>query len=179
MLSTEELTLPNLRLEPAPKLNPAAREAIMQADLVVIAPGNLYVSLAPALLVPGVADALAATHAQKIYICNLVTKPGQTSNFTVADFASEIERFLEHKVRLDYVLYNNAKPSDELLKKYAQDGEFWVEYDKKQLKAAHYKPIGGSFVLNQPWHTTAKKDLLARTLIRHDAHAVAKALLFL
>ena len=60
---------------------------------MVIAPGLLYGSLAPALLVRGVTRALAETKAKKVYVCNLVTKPTQTDGFTVADFADEIERF--------------------------------------------------------------------------------------
>ncbi|HVI68967.1 MAG TPA: gluconeogenesis factor YvcK family protein [Magnetospirillaceae bacterium] len=174
VLSSQNLDRPQLRLEPTPKLNPAAKRAIATADLVVIAPGNLYVSLAPALLVPGVAEALAATAAKKLYVCNLVTKPGQTEAFTVADFAAEIERFLGGKVALDCVLYNNAKPDAELLETYAQEGEYWVEYDTALLKTAHYQAIGGHFVLDYPWEQTAKKDLLVRTLIRHDAEAIAR-----
>ncbi|QWQ32558.1 YvcK family protein [Candidatus Minimicrobia naudis] len=71
-------------------------------DLVVIAPGLLYGSLTPALLVRGVTRALAETKAKKVYVCNLVTKPTQTDGFTVADFADEIERF--SGVNMDYVL---------------------------------------------------------------------------
>jgi uncharacterized cofD-like protein len=174
-LQSERLQLPRLRLEPVPKLNPAAKTTIAEADLIVVAPGNLYASLAPALLVPGVAKALAASHAKKAYICNLVTKPGQTDGFTVADFAAEIERFIPG-VTLDYVLYNNAKPDVQLLKKYANKGEFWVEYNATELQKQHYKAIGGHFVLDTSWQQTAKKDLLARTLIRHNAETVTKKL---
>lgn len=179
VLSGQVLDHPQLRLEPVPSINPAARKAIACADMVIIAPGNLYASLAPALLVPGVADALQQTQATTAYVCNLVTKPGQTAGFTVAHFAAEIERFLGNKVKLGYVLYNNAKPNHQLLKKYAQKGEYWVTYDPQSFKNAHYKAVGGHFVLNHPWPEVAKADLLPRTLIRHDAEAIAKALLSL
>ena len=179
VLSNQVLDRPHLRLEPVPIINPDAHKAIATADIVVIAPGNLYVSLAPALLVPGVAEALSQTRAKKVYVCNLVTKPGQTTGFTVASFAAEIERFLGGKVKLDYVLYNNAKPSAQLLKNYAQKGEYWVTYDLHILKDAHYEAIGGHFVLNQPWPVIDKTDLLPRTLIRHDSEAIAKVLLSL
>jgi len=111
-----------------------------------------------------------------VYVCNLVTKPGQTDHFEVSDFAAEIERFLQGKVRLDYVLYNNAKPSAGLLQKYAQKGEYWVGYDEPELAAQHYQAIGGHFVSDTPWRPTAKNDLLQRTLIRHNANAVAEQL---
>lgn len=170
-------TRPTLRLEPRATLNPAAKKSILEADMVVVAPGNLYGSLAPALLVDGVADALAATKAIKTYVCNLVTKPGQTDGCSVSDFAAEIERFLQHRVKLDYVLYNNAKPNAELLRHYAQEGEYWVEYDPAVLAHAHYHPIGDHFVQDTPWQPSAKKDLLHRTLIRHDAQKVAETLM--
>jgi len=146
VISSAALTRPEMRLEPEPRLNPAAKQALAEADFIVIAPGRLYGSLAPALIVPGLAEALAASKAPKAYVCNLVTKPGQTDGFKVHDFAAEIERLLQDKVQLDYVLYNNAKPDAELLRKYSQEGEYWVEYDESQLQNQHYKAIGGHFV---------------------------------
>lgn len=175
-ISSATFDRPDLRLEPTPRLNPAARKAIAQADFIVIAPGRLYGSLAPALIVPGVAAALAANPAPKAYVCNLVTKPGQTDGFKVHDFAAEIERLLQGKVKLNYVLYNNARPGEDLLAKYAQEGEYWVEYDEAVLAAQHYKAIGGHFVLDTPWQPIAKKDLLTRTLIRHNGEAISQAL---
>lgn len=127
---------PWLDLEPTARINPQARQAILNADLVVIAPGLLYGSLAPALLVSGVTRALAETKAKKVYVCNLVNKPGQTDEFTVADYASEIERFAG--VKLDHVLYNNHRPSQELIDRYAKDGELLVEWNKEELKKKHF-----------------------------------------
>lgn len=174
-ISSANLDRPFMRLEPTPRLNPAAKHAIAEADFIVIAPGRLYGSLAPALIVPGVSEALATAKAKKAYVCNLVTKPGQTDGFKVHDFAAEIER-LAGKLTLDYVLYNNAKPDAELLEKYAQEGEYWVAYDEQAFATQHYKAVGGHFVLDTPWQNTAKKDLLTRTLIRHDGDAIARAL---
>ena len=175
-ISSAKVNRPTLRLDPAPRLNPAAGQAIVEADFIVIAPGRLYGTLAPALIVPGLAGALAAARAPKAYVCNLVTKPGQTDGFKVHDFAAEIERLLQGQVRLDFVLYNNAKPDAELLAKYAQEGEYWVEYDESALVNQHYKAVGGHFVLDTPWQPTAKKDLLTRTLIRHNGDAIARAI---
>jgi len=176
VISSAIFDRPELRLEPTPRLNLAAKQAIAEADFIVIAPGRLYGSLAPALIVPGVAEALAASPAPKAYVCNLVTKPGQTDGFKVHDFVAEIERLLRGKVQLDYVLYNNERPGEDLIKKYAQEGEYWVEYDESAFTAQHYKAVGGHFVLDTPWQPTAKKDLLTRTLIRHDGEAIATAL---
>jgi uncharacterized cofD-like protein len=167
---------PEMSLTPAAQLNPEARRTIMEADLVVIAPGNLYGSLAPALIVPGMSEALNETSAKKIYICNLVTKPGQTDDFGVSDFAAEIERFGAFK--LDYVLYNNQRPSKQLLERYAKDGEFGVNFDESNLSAQQYRAIGGHFISDE--HASASKsDPIAesRTLIRHDADAIARELM--
>lgn len=167
---------PELSLSPAGKINPAAAHAIKQADMVVICPGNLYGSIAPALLVNGVKDALQNTHATVVYVCNLVTKPGQTSGMTVADYADEIERFAGEGV-LDYVLYNTEKPSKELLERYAKEKELPVDYDETVLKEKHYKAKGGNFV-SQAIHSQDPNDkAIQRTLIRHDADKIARQLM--
>ena len=169
---------PWLELQPPAMINPRARQAILDADLVVIAPGLLYGSLAPALLVHGVTRALAETKAKKVYVCNLVNKPGQTDDFTVSDYADEIERF--SGIQLDYVLYNNHRPSQKLIDRYAKDGEMLVEWDKEALKKKHFYASGKRLIADTAWvNTNAASDPLAsqRSLIRHDADRVARELM--
>jgi len=165
-------------LEPQSVPNPSALRAIEEADVVVIAPGNLYGSLAPALIVPGIGEALRKTSAYKIYVCNLVTKPGQTEGYTVGDFADEIERLAGVKF-LDAVLYNTEKPSLELLQRYAAAGEQSVEYDVDKLKERHYQAVGVALLSGSVWQNSNTSDPIAaqRTLIRHDSEAVADAIL--
>lgn len=169
---------PKLWLEPKAKLNPKAKEAIFNADMVVIAPGNLYGSLAPALIVPGLSKTLEESKAKKVYVCNLVTKPGQTDGFKVHDFASEIERFAGVKF-LDYVLFNTSKPSERLLKTYAKDGEFAVDIENEPLKQAYYKPVGADIISSKVTFKTQRGDPIAkeRTLIRHDSVKAARQLM--
>lgn len=169
---------PELWLEPEAEANPRAVAAIRQADMVVIAPGNLYSSLAPSLIVPGIGEALEKTKAFKVYVCNLVTKPGQTDGFTVSDFAGEIERFAGRPF-LDAVLYNTQQPSKDLLSKYARKGELSVGYDEERLEAAPYLAAGANLLSGTIWQNTNKSDPIAtsRTLIRHDSRATAKALI--
>lgn len=170
-------TRPIIRLKPDAAINPIAKEAIEGADIVVIAPGNLYGSIAPALVVKGVAEALKNTKAKKVYVCNLVTKPGQTDGFTVDEYASEIERFLDG-ARLDVVLYNSEKPSEELIKRYAHEGEFPVEWNDKVLKSAHYDARGMALVADTVVETKNGDPIAhTRTLIRHDSDAVARELM--
>jgi len=171
-------TRPIIRLQPRATINPEAKRAIKEADIVVIAPGNLYGSIAPALVVDGVSDAIKHTSATKVYICNLVTKPGQTDGFNVCDYADEIERFLDG-AKLDVVIYNSEKPSDDLIARYAHDGEFPVEWDKPSLAAAHYEARGCKLVAGKIAERPAASDAIAstRTLIRHDSNAVARELM--
>lgn len=169
---------PNIWLEPASRINPKAEQSILDADLVVIAPGHLYASLAPALIVPGVSEALNATKAKKVYVCNLVTKPGQTDGFKVHDFAEEIERF--GNFTLDYVLFNNELPPQELLDKYAKDGEFAVGWDDDILKQKHYNCRYGRFINSEMTTTgdiTADRIAESRSFIRHDSDAIARQLM--
>lgn len=169
---------PRMWLEPDAAANPAAIAAIEQADIVVIAPGNLYGSLAPALIVPGVGEALARSKALKVYVCNLVTKPGQTDGFEVSDFADEVER-LAGGPFLDAVLYNTEAPTSDLLSKYAKEGELSVGYDLERLQGASYVAAGANLLSGTIWQNTNKSDPIGanRTLIRHDSQAVAKAII--
>ncbi|HSX29039.1 MAG TPA: gluconeogenesis factor YvcK family protein [Candidatus Saccharimonadales bacterium] len=160
---------PAVRLEPVAHITPEAAVAIAKADAILIAPGSLYGSLAAVLVVDGVAEALSTTQAPKIFVCNLVTEQGQTDDFAVHDFADEIERFLDHKVKLDYVLYNTHKPEHALLKRYAEEGRTWVPYHPDVLSTKHYTAIGDNFV--------APPTDNHRTFIRHNGQVVANHIL--
>lgn len=167
---------PTLTLTPTARINKAAAAAIADADLVVIAPGHLYGSLAPALIVNGVAGALARTSAPVVFVCNLVTKPGQTDQFCVTDFADEIERFIGAPA-LDYVLYNTRLPDDDLLAAYAAAGEHAVAVTGETAER-HWTPVGTP-LLADTLATPASGDALAasRSLIRHDPDRTARALM--
>jgi uncharacterized cofD-like protein len=171
-------TRPELWLEPRAQANPKALQLIADADIVVIAPGNLYGSLAPALIVPGIGRALARSKAYKLYVCNLVTKPGQTDGFEPNDFADEIER-LAGQPFLDGVLFNTQQPSDKLLKKYAAEGELALIYDPVVLARCHYEAIGANLLAHEIWKNPSGADPASatRTLIRHDQEAVASAII--
>jgi uncharacterized cofD-like protein len=128
--------------------------------------------------VPGVGDALRKTAAKKIYVANLVNKPGQTDNFAVHDYVAEIERLAGGEF-LDYVIYNVHQPSKKLLEKYAAEGELPVEIDAAALKNAHFRAKGAELLAEEIWQNPNKKDPIAaqRTLIRHDPDAVARAIM--
>ncbi len=114
-----KLKIKNVYLEPKAKAYPKALAAIKKADLIIIGPGDLYSSLAQVLLVEGIAAALKKSKAKKVYVCNLLQKYGETNNFTVADFAAEIEKFISQP--LDYIIYNNKKPDTARLVSYKKE----------------------------------------------------------
>lgn len=166
---------PDFSLQPHAWINPEAKQAIADADMIVIAPGNFYGSLIPAVIVDGVAEALQITKAKVVQVVNLVTKPGQTDGWKVTDYANELERFIGRGI-IDYVLYNTEKPTKDMLKKYAADGEYPVGFKASDLKKASYRAIGKDLV-SKELPVLVKNDKLERTLIRHDADAVARQLM--
>lgn len=165
-----------LSLVPAAHPNPVAVAAIEQADIVVVAPGDLYTSLGPLLVIDGIGDALARTNAKIIYVSNLVSKRGQTDNFTVSDHAAEIERFAGGKV-LDYVLYNQQAPTEDVARRYEEEGGYVTLADIDQLTVQHYEAVGGNFLGEMATNNGADTLIGKRSLIRHDAKAVAKLIL--
>lgn len=168
----------NLSLEPSASANPMAIAAIEQADMIVVAPGDLYTSLGPLLVISGISDALKKTKAKCVYVSNLVTKDGQTTDFTVSDHASEIERFVGAPF-LDYVLYNQQEPTELAARKYKAEKAFLVEVDNEALNEASYEAIPGKFLGMMASGNKADKLPVTRSLIRHDSEAVAQALISL
>ena len=106
-------------LKPRAKAYPKALQVIKKADLITIGPGDLFSSLAQILLIEGISEAIRKSKAKKVYICNLMTKYGETNNFKVKDFVDEIEGFLGGP--LDFVIYNTKKPSIQRLTLYKKE----------------------------------------------------------
>lgn len=88
---------------------PGSIQAIIEADLIIIGPGSLYTSILPNLLVSGIADAVRATRAYKIYVCNVATQPGETEGYSVADHVLALENHIGRGV-FQVILANNAYP---------------------------------------------------------------------
>ncbi len=100
---------------------PDAMAAIRNADVLTVGPGSLFTSLLPPILVDGVADAIADSNSVKIFICNLMTQPGETDGFTARH---HIELFKEYapQIEFDYVVVNDHPISEEQMAKYADEG---------------------------------------------------------
>lgn len=173
----EKNIIPEFTLRPHAWITPEAKQAIIEADMVVLAPGSLYESLIASLIVDGVAEALQQTKARIVQVVNLVTKPGQTDGWTVSQYAREISRFVGEGT-IDYVLYNTAQPTKEMLDQYAYDGEYPVSLDMSEPNSHQYKFVGRD-LLSYYAVTPDVNDKLAieRTLIRHDSDKLARALM--
>ena len=128
-------------------LNPRARETILNADYIVIGPGDTYTSIIANLLSDGMHEAIAGSSARVIYVCNIMTKHGETTNFEVADFIRVIEEYIGEG-RIDYVIVNNGYIRDDLIERYRS------EEHKKPVKikdpslftGKHYKIIERNLV---------------------------------
>ena len=99
-------TIKRVFLEPEPTINPEAEEAILNAEMIIIGPGSLYTSILPNLIVDGMAEALKASPAIKVYVCNVATQPGETDAFRVSDHLKAIEGHLGSNI-FDFVLVNS------------------------------------------------------------------------
>ena len=149
-------------LEPKAKAYPKAVEEIKKADLIVMGPGDLYSSIIQILLVDGIAEAIRESKAKKIYICNLMTKNGETNGFSVKDFSGEIEKYLKGKV--DRVVYNSVKPDEKRLADYKKEHPEFLELVEADKDLDKDKFIG--------------KDLLAKEgALVHDPDKLAKIIL--
>ncbi|MDE2015209.1 MAG: YvcK family protein [Patescibacteria group bacterium] len=120
-------------LKPAAKLNPRARKAILEADAVILGPGDLYTSIIPNILVRGMGQILKKTEGKIIYFVNTMTKHGETNGFQASDFLRTMEKYLGKDV-IDYVVVNGKKPNTKRLKSYTAENSSLVKYDKKNFR---------------------------------------------
>ncbi|MDP3901071.1 MAG: YvcK family protein [bacterium] len=158
-------------LRPLARANPEALEAIHKADLVVIGPGDLYTSIVSNLLVKGVPEAIRKTKAKVVYVVNLMTRPGQTYDFTAKDHLSVLEQYLGKAV--DVVLVNSKSVSKATLQRYKREFSIPVSDD---LNNAYYRVIRGDF-LHAKEIKKVRGDSLHRSLIRHNPDKLARLLL--
>lgn len=161
-----ELKIKKVFIKPLAHPNRHALEAIKEANLIVIGPGDLYTSIIPNFLVRGIAKAVRQSRARKILVCNLMTKNGETNGYSAVDFLETVESYLG-KDALDYVLVNSKKPGRVRLKRYADENcqpvTFLKDYKDKLGKAS-----------------VLKADVLTKSgLIRHDPKKLGRQILSL
>lgn len=161
-----------LSLTPAAVANPDAIAAIKKADLIVLGAGDLFTSLIPNLLVKGIPEAIRRSKAKKAYVLNLMTKYGQTYNFTATDHVRAIQNFLGNC--LDFVLVNTGVLPKVAVDTYAKYHEHPVADDLP--KKAGFAIIRGDMVSREVVGKNTS-DTLVRSLIRHDSEKLATYLI--
>ncbi|CAN5699484.1 YvcK family protein [soil metagenome] len=147
------------------RANRTALEAIREADLIVMGPGSVYTSIIPNLLIPGIADAIGASPAPKVYVCNVMTQRGESEGMTASEHAAAIQDQVGRRV-FDHVLVNTAVPSEAAIEKYAGAGQRPVEADVDRLRAMNQRILPGDYM--------SETDL-----VRHDPMKVAARLMML
>ncbi len=136
--------------------------AIRRADTIIIGPGDLYTSLIPNLLVQDVARAIRESDADKVYVCNMMTKHGETDHYKASLFVNEIHRYLGGRV--DRVIVNDGQFPPDILEMYAQKRSEPVLPDRNQLTR-----IVPNVTIE---HLNLENDLLAR----HDPERLVRAI---
>lgn len=150
-------------LVPEVEANPRAIQAIMEADAVVLGPGDLYTSILPNLLPKGIPEAIANSDALCIYISNLMTKLGETDDFKASRFVGEVVKYM-NPGKLDWAIINTHMPSDSVRKAYTAEHAYAVEFDLEDVR----RQVTGIVA------ATLAKGILP---LRHDPDLTASAVL--
>ena len=137
--------------------------SIENADLIIMGPGSLYTSIIPNLLLEGVVEAIEKSKAPKVYICNIMTQPGESDNYNVLDHVNSIVNHTKKNI-IDYVISNNEVLPQEMLERYQKDGATQVLLDDNQKKSL--KIMGAK---------TIEENLIEikSNYIRHDASHIS------
>lgn len=169
---TEKSGIKNAFLQPKVEANPDAIKRIKTSDFIIIGPGDLYTSIIPALLVNGITDAIKNSKAKIIYIMNLMTKSGQSTNYKSSDHIHCLEKYLG--MNLDYVVVNTGKiPADVV--------SWYEKYnDEKVLDDITKSNFKGIIVKGNLISATRIKqksnDDVPRSIIRHSSVKIARCL---
>ena len=147
------------------KALPEVIEAIKEADGIIIGPGSLYTNVIPNLLVNGITRAIKESKAIKLYVCNIMTEPGLTDNYTVAD---HINAIVEHcgEGLIDYCLYDTGEVVPEFIKRYNLDGSELVEQKINDVKDKRVKFIKENISIIKDDFIRHNSMIIADTLIK-------------
>ena len=120
-------------------VNPEVIKSIKESDAIILSMGSVYTSIIPNLLCKEVIDAIDKSHAKIIYVCNIMTQPGETDDFTVSDHINLLDSYL-CKRKIDIVMTNSEKISKKIQRKYeTMEQKDLVKVDDKNIKIEHIK----------------------------------------
>ncbi len=147
--------------EPTP--TQAALEAIEEADLIVLSMGSLFTSIIPNLICDKIVTSLEKSSAKIMYVCNMMTQPGETDNFTVTDHVAMLNQYLG-KRKVDVVIANNGEVLPELALKYETlEQKDAVRYDAENFKKMDNQVIGDDLV-------TVSNNMIRHNVIKLGFH---------
>ena len=153
--------------EPADcKALPEVIQAIRDAELIILGPGSLYTSVIPNLLIKEISEEISKSNAKKIYVCNIMTQPGETDGYKVSDHLKALLKHADVEHLVDAVLVNNNLPKQPS-EKYKEQGQYPVVLDNDEIKKLGVNICANNLV--EP-----NKD----GLIRHSAGRVARAVYY-
>ena len=170
--SLRTVRITKLALTPRASLNPSVTSVLKEADLVVLGPGDLYTSVLANCVVDGFKEALQASSAKIVYVCNLMSKPGQTVGMHTSEHLAEVAKYAG--VCPQHLLINTQPLPANLLEKYSAEGTHPVvnNFASNQITTVHACSLLAEEIIE-----TVKGDTLLRSLIRHDSNLLAKALM--
>ena len=140
--------------------------AIRSADLIILGPGSLYTSVIPNLLIEEISKEVIASDAKKIYVCNIMTQPGETDDYTVSDHIQALMKHANSKKLIDAVLVNDSLP-DNLAEKYKLAHSFPVKIDYENIRKLGVKIFPKKLIEDSK-----------EGLVRHSSHRVARAIYY-
>lgn len=140
--------------------------AIKEAELIILGPGSLYTSVIPNLLIEEISKEIIKSNAKKIYVCNIMTQPGETDYYSVSDHVRALMRHANSKNIIDAVLINDFMPKN-LAKKYEMANSYPVKADFENLKKLGVKVFPRKLIENN-------RD----GLVRHSSNRVARAIYY-
>ena len=143
---------------------PEVIQSIREAELIILGPGSLYTSVIPNLLIKEISQEISKSNAKKIYVCNIMTQPGETDGYTVSDHVKALLKHAGVEHLVDAVLVNSNLP-DQPSEKYKEQGQFPVELDSEEIKKLGVEIYAKNIV--EP-----SKDGLIRHSSKRVAHSV-------
>ena len=161
----QDCRIRRVRLVPErPAALPAALAAVAAADMIVLGPGSLYTSIIPNLLVDGVAEAIAASDALKVYVCNVMTQEGETEGYTAADHIQAIFKHSREGL-FDLCLVNSEPVPEELLCRYAAEGAEPLRAEEDACARLGVELVRRPMVKTEGEYVRHDPDRLARALL--------------
>ena len=147
------------------KALPECIKAIENADMIILGPGSLYTSIIPNLLVSGVVDAITHSNAVKLYICNVMTEPGETDGYSVSEHIRELFNHAGGKL-FDFCLVNSEPALPEVLEKYLKSGAEPVREDEENTQELDIEIVRAPVAVEHDNLARHDSDKLAREIIR-------------